>query len=175
MPRTTRSDPTAKLVGQAIRRARHDAGLTQAQLARRLATTTPYVTNVEAGRTNLTVGQLASIADALNAILDVNLCVLGEERLVVQRTERHGRSRIGPADDIKHFLVTRDVTRRKTTVGELGTDYEAAQRAYQEAERQARRRSDLDVVLLSADSLETIKLTHSSYFEPRSLDELLPA
>jgi hypothetical protein len=26
--------------------------------------------------------------------------------------------------DIKHFLVTRDVTRRKTTVIELGTDYE---------------------------------------------------
>ena len=72
MPRTTRSDPTAKLVGQAIRQARHDARLTQAQLARRLQTTTPYVTNVEAGRTNLTVGQLASIADALNAILDVS-------------------------------------------------------------------------------------------------------
>jgi hypothetical protein len=29
--------------------------------------------------------------------------------------------------------------------------------------------------LLSADSLETIKLTHSSYFEPKSLDELMPA
>jgi transcriptional regulator with XRE-family HTH domain len=93
MPRTTRSDPTAKLVGQAIRQARHDASLTQAQLARRLGTTTPYVTNVEAGRTNLTVGQLASIADALNAILDVNLRVVHEERLVVQPAERHQRSR----------------------------------------------------------------------------------
>lgn len=41
-------DPTAKLVEQAIRQARHDASLTQAQLARRLETTTPYVTNVEA-------------------------------------------------------------------------------------------------------------------------------
>lgn len=45
----------------------------------------------------------------------------------------------------------------------------------QEAEQKARGRRDLDVVLLSADSLETIKLTHSSYFEPKSLDELLPA
>src|ERR1035437_2984841 len=36
------------------RQARHDAGLTQAQLAQRLETTTPYVTNVEAGRTNRT-------------------------------------------------------------------------------------------------------------------------
>lgn len=82
---------------------------------------------------------------------------------------------MSPDDDIKHFLVTRDVTRRKTNVVEFGTDYEAAQHAYQAAEQQARGRSDLDVVLLSADSLETIKSTHSSYFKLRSLDELLPA
>jgi hypothetical protein len=82
---------------------------------------------------------------------------------------------MSPADDIKHFLVTRDVTRDKTTVVEFGTDYEAAQHAYQEAERKTRGRRDLDVVLLSADSLETIELTHSSYFDPKSLDELLPA
>ncbi len=87
MPRTTRSDPTAKLVGQAIRQARHDASLTQAQLAQRLRTTTPYVTNVEAGRANLTVGQLASIADALNAVLDVNLHVVDDGRLAVQRAK----------------------------------------------------------------------------------------
>jgi hypothetical protein len=79
------------------------------------------------------------------------------------------------ADEIKHFLVTRDVTQGKTSVQELGTNYDAAQDAYQEAEHQASGRSDLDVVLLSADSLETIKRTHSSYFEPRSFDELLPA
>jgi hypothetical protein len=82
---------------------------------------------------------------------------------------------MSPDDDIKHFLVTRDVARRETTVVEFDTDYEAAQDAYQEAEQKARGRRDLDVVLLSADSLETIKLTHSSYFEPKSLDELLPA
>jgi hypothetical protein len=82
---------------------------------------------------------------------------------------------MSPDDDIKHFLVTRDVARRKTTVVEFGTDYEAAQDAYKKAEQQARGRRDLDVVLLSADSLETIKLTHSSYFKPKSLDELLPA
>jgi hypothetical protein len=82
---------------------------------------------------------------------------------------------MSPDDDIKHFLVTRDVARHKTTVVEFGMDYEAAQDAYQDAEHRARGRRDLDVVLLSADSLETIKLTHSSYFEPKSLDELLPA
>jgi hypothetical protein len=82
---------------------------------------------------------------------------------------------MSPDDDIKHFLVTRHVAGHRTTVVEFGTDYDAAQHAYQEAEQQARGRQDLDVVLLSADSLETIKLTHSSYFEPKSLDELLPA
>ena len=30
-------------------------------------------------------------------------------------------------------------------------------------------------VLLSADSLETIKRTHSSYFETRTFEQLLPA
>ena len=78
-------------------------------------------------------------------------------------------------NDIKHFLVTRDIARRRTEVEEFGTDYDDAQRAYQEAELRARLRPELDVVLLSADSLETIKQTHSSYFEPKSLDELLPA
>jgi hypothetical protein len=77
-------------------------------------------------------------------------------------------------DDIQHFLVTYDPARRKATVREFGTDYDAAQDAYQEAEQQARG-TDLDVVLLSADSLDTVKRTHSSYFEPKSLDELLPA
>ena len=82
---------------------------------------------------------------------------------------------MSPDDDIKHFLVTRDMARHETSVVEFGTDYEAAQDAYQKAEQKAQGRGDLDVVLLSADSLETIKLTHSSYFEPKSLDELLPA
>lgn len=82
---------------------------------------------------------------------------------------------MSPADDIKHFLVTRDSHRHETTVVEFGTDYEGAQDAYQAAEQAARERPELDVVLLSADSLDTIKRTHSSYFETKSLDELLPA
>jgi hypothetical protein len=75
-------------------------------------------------------------------------------------------------DDIKHFLVTYDPDRREATVEDFGYDYDTAQHAYQEAEQRARG-TDLDVVLLSADSLETIKQTHSSYFEHRPLDKLL--
>ena len=76
--------------------------------------------------------------------------------------------------DILHFLVTYDPAHKRASVQELGTDYEAALDAYQHAEFGARG-TDLDVVLLSADSLETVKRTHSSYFETKSLDELLPA
>ena len=78
-------------------------------------------------------------------------------------------------DDIKHFLVTRDADRHVTQVQEFGTDYEAAQTAYVQAEQAARQQPELDVVLLSADSLETIKRTHSSYFETKTLDDLLIA
>jgi hypothetical protein len=81
---------------------------------------------------------------------------------------------MSPADEIKHFLVTYDPASRKASVREFGTGYDAALQAYQEAELRARG-TKLDVVLLSADSLETVKSTHSSYFEPKSLDELLPA
>ena len=82
---------------------------------------------------------------------------------------------MSPTDYIKHFLVARDVQKGVTTVTEFGTDYDAAQEAYQQAEQQARGNANLDVVLLSADSLDTIKRTHSSYFKLKSLDDLLPA
>jgi hypothetical protein len=79
------------------------------------------------------------------------------------------------ADDIKHFLVTYDIDAGRAGVRQFGTDYDKALRAYDKAEQDARDRPKIEVVLLSADSLETVKSTHSSYFEPKSLDELLPA
>jgi transcriptional regulator with XRE-family HTH domain len=73
MPRTQTSELAAQLVGDEIRRARKAAGLTQTELAKRLDLTTPYVSNVEAGRVNLTVGQLARFADALGSDLQLHL------------------------------------------------------------------------------------------------------
>ena len=79
-------------------------------------------------------------------------------------------------DDIKHFLVIYDIAARHAEVRPFETDYDAAQEAYEQVEQETRDRSDLDVVLLSADSLETIKRTHSSYFETgESFERLLPA
>lgn len=67
-------------------------------------------------------------------------------------------------EEIKHYLVMRDPAAGEVTVKRFGTDYDAAQAAYAEAER-AHADDGLDIVLLSADSLATIKKTHSSYFE----------
>ncbi len=81
-------------------------------------------------------------------------------------------------DEIKHFLVSYDLATGKTEVESFGIDYETAQAAYAEAERVNADDEKLDIVLLSADSLETIKQTHSSYFDGgsgRRLEELLPS
>ncbi len=66
-------------------------------------------------------------------------------------------------DEIRHFLVTYDVSAGKAAVTEF-EDYDTALTAYQNIEKENLGRDDLDIVLLGADSLETIKKTHSSYF-----------
>jgi hypothetical protein len=77
-------------------------------------------------------------------------------------------------DEIQHFLITFDPSTGDTDVRPFGTDYDAAQIAYSEAEQADGLRGTLDIVLLSADSLATIEKTHSSYFSGNSgLAELL--
>lgn len=66
--------------------------------------------------------------------------------------------------EIKHFLVTYDPESDQTKVEDFGTDYDGAQAAYAQAERASGFETKLNIVLLGADSLETIKQTHSSYF-----------
>jgi hypothetical protein len=80
-------------------------------------------------------------------------------------------------DEIKHFLVIYDPSTGAVAVKPFGNDYDAAQDAYAKAEQESGAKGDnLDIVLLSADSLETIKQTHSSYFngKGKQLEELLP-
>lgn len=67
-------------------------------------------------------------------------------------------------EDIQHFLVTYFTRERRVDVREFGNDYDGAMAAYIDLERQYRDRDDLDIVLLGADSLDTVKRTHSSYF-----------
>lgn len=61
------------IAGAAIRRARTSAGLTQADVARATGTSAPYITNVENGRENLTIGRLTTIAEALGHELRIDL------------------------------------------------------------------------------------------------------
>jgi len=69
--------------------------------------------------------------------------------------------------DIRHFLVVYDIAAREANVEHYGSDYDAALAAYAQAEQLYRGRDDVEVVLLGADSLDTIKKTHSSYFSTR--------
>jgi hypothetical protein len=80
-------------------------------------------------------------------------------------------------DEIQHFLVVFDPATGKVDVQSFGTDYEAAQTAYAEAElANGDVDATLDIVLVSADSLQTIERTHSSYFgeDASKLEKLLP-
>jgi hypothetical protein len=77
-------------------------------------------------------------------------------------------------DEIKHFLIALDPSKGKPDVLDFGTDYDAAQAAYAEAER-ADLDGRLDIVLISSDSLATIEKTHSSYFRSQLRDLLADA
>lgn len=79
MPKTAVSEIATKVVGRSVRASRLEVGITQAELAGRMGVNASYVTNIEAGRVNLTVGQLANIAEALGTGLDVRLPVLASE------------------------------------------------------------------------------------------------
>jgi len=75
MPRTTPSSVASKAAGRAIRNARCEVGLTQVELAKRLDASAPYISELEAGKSNLTIGQLWAVADALHVELHIELRV----------------------------------------------------------------------------------------------------
>jgi hypothetical protein len=76
---------------------------------------------------------------------------------------------------IHHFLVVYDIAKGHADVRRFGTNYDAAQRAYADLEWETREDANIDAVLLSADSLATVKRTHSSYFgRRRRFEHLLP-
>ena len=79
MPRTATSDLMARIIGREIRQARAAAGLTQAEVAERLGASASYITNIEAGRVNLTLGQLSRIAAAMGADVRLSLPLIAVE------------------------------------------------------------------------------------------------
>jgi transcriptional regulator with XRE-family HTH domain len=81
MPRTHASEVAAKVIGREIRRARAEHDISQAELARRLGVSPSYVSNLEAGRLNVTVGQLANVASAMKVALDIHLRTVERENV----------------------------------------------------------------------------------------------
>lgn len=70
---------------------------------------------------------------------------------------------------LKHFLLVFDpASGREADVTEF-TDNEAALDAYGDAERLFRGRPGVQVVLIGADSLATVKKTHSNYFDDSAI------
>lgn len=67
-----------------------------------------------------------------------------------------------------HFLLVYDVERQALVSAprEFSDPSEAAS-AYAELEQEHRNEPNLEIVLIGADSLETIKSTHGNYFDAK--------
>ncbi len=72
MPRTAASEIHAKVIGRKLSETRQALGLTQAEVAERLGVSASYLSAVEGGKRNLTVAQLANIANAMRLGIEVS-------------------------------------------------------------------------------------------------------
>jgi hypothetical protein len=64
-----------------------------------------------------------------------------------------------------HYLLIYDHAEQKLLDAlDLGTDAEDAARTYAEYEQSYRDRKGIEIVLVGADSLDTIRQTHAHYF-----------
>jgi hypothetical protein len=72
---------------------------------------------------------------------------------------------------LNHFLLLYD-TKRQTLLDALpfGEDAETAASCYAEKEKVYRDRDDVEIVLLGADSLDTLRQTHPHYFDRTGTD-----
>jgi len=67
-------------------------------------------------------------------------------------------------ESTNYFLLVYDVSTAGVQVEEYGSDGAAAAAEYSLREHKYRDRPEIEVVLVGADSLETVKKTHSHYF-----------
>jgi vacuolar-type H+-ATPase subunit F/Vma7 len=64
-----------------------------------------------------------------------------------------------------HFLLVYDLVGQQLMRQLEFQDGDDAAAAYRELEREYQGRSDLEIVLVGADSIETIRRTHAHYFD----------
>jgi transcriptional regulator with XRE-family HTH domain len=101
MPRTTASEIHAKVVGREIRATRNALGLTQAEVAERLGVSASYMSAVEAGRRNLTLGQLANIANAMRLGVQVSFIRPDGTPVTVRPTDGGGLASASPSGPLR--------------------------------------------------------------------------
>lgn len=65
---------------------------------------------------------------------------------------------------LQHFLLVYDLSAQRLIKQEKFDDGDLAAIAYAALEREYEGRDDLEIVLVGADSIETIKQTHAHYF-----------
>ena len=81
-----------------------------------------------------------------------------------------------PQPKIQHFILVYDrKLGQEVEQIHFGTDAKAAVTAYERLEARYRDVSSMDIVLVGSDSLDTIKVTHSTYFDDveSAFDQLL--
>ncbi len=66
---------------------------------------------------------------------------------------------------VHHYLLVYDLGLRRLVACEDFTDSDEAAQAYARKEQENRGNRGLEIVLVGADSLETIKVTHGHYFD----------
>lgn len=64
-----------------------------------------------------------------------------------------------------HFLLVYDLKAGQLVSQESFTDGGQAAAAYAQCERDHHRDEDVEIVLVAADSIETIQVTHGQYFD----------
>ena len=74
---------------------------------------------------------------------------------------------------INHYLLVFDHARDQLVdTLAFGPDVEAATAEYSRRERLHREDGHIDIVLVGSDSLDTVKVTHSTYFAGSQKDDL---
>jgi hypothetical protein len=67
---------------------------------------------------------------------------------------------------LRHFLLVYDLAAQHLISQREFDDGAEAAATYAEVERQCQGRDDLEIVLVGADSIQTIERTHAHYFDP---------
>lgn len=67
-----------------------------------------------------------------------------------------------------HFLLVYDRSQQRLIFERSYTDSANALREYEEMEERHRHDTNKEIVLVGADSIETVRLTHGNYFDAES-------